>query len=71
MKRVDALNDHPIFIEALANIVVEHFKKNELTTTQLKLRCSHCVNPYCEEMRQFFTNKPNKHQKTVVQSIRL
>jgi len=55
MRRVRALNDHPIFIEALADVVVKHLVKGEKCTKQLKLRCAHCINPDCEKMRLYFT----------------
>jgi len=64
LSKNNALNDHPIFIEALANIVADHLTKKDLTTTQLQLRYAHCVNPYCEEMRNYFTIHKNKHEKT-------
>jgi len=57
LKRVNAFNDDPLFIEALADIVHTHLTKKEKSSTQLKLRCAYCVNDDCGPMKQFFTTQ--------------
>jgi len=54
MKRAESLNDHPIFIEALADIVSNHLKISSRSSKQLGLRCPHCSNLYCADMKKFF-----------------
>ena len=49
--RAASLNDHPVFIEALADIVCTHLKSNTVSSRQLSLRCPLCVNPVCDKMR--------------------
>lgn len=49
--RAASLNDHPVFIEALADIVYTHLKSNTVSSRQLSLRCPLCVNPVCAKMR--------------------
>jgi len=53
-KRVESLNDHPIFITALAELVADHLKSNSNCTTQFLLRCPGCTNEYCKESKNFF-----------------
>lgn len=55
LKRVNAFNDDPVFIDALVNLVHNHLTKKEKSSLQLKLRCAECVNEHCHEMKQFFT----------------
>ena len=52
--RAESLNDSPIFIKAMADVVKDHLAKGKKHTNQLKLRCPGCVNERCLNMRQFF-----------------
>jgi len=52
--RAESLNDSPIFIKAMADVVKEHLDKGVKHSNQLKLRCPGCVNERCLNMRQFF-----------------
>lgn len=57
VRRAESLNDSPIFIEALADIVAKHLKSGQLSTRQFGLRCPMCVNPVCASAKQFFMNQ--------------
>jgi len=46
-KRAPALNDDPLFIHALAQIVHDHISAGELYSSQYKLRCPGCENALC------------------------
>lgn len=54
IRRCESLNDSPIFIRALADIVKSHLNQNELCSKQLPLRCPKCINETCGPMKQFF-----------------
>jgi len=49
-KRVPALNDDPLFIRALAEIVAEHLRNGRLHSSQYKLRCPGCENAMCRSL---------------------
>ncbi|CAF0851567.1 unnamed protein product [Brachionus calyciflorus] len=58
IRRCESLNDNPIFLRALANIVKNHLDSNEMCSKQLSLRCPKCINEVCGPMKGFFrTNK--------------
>ena len=58
IRRCESLNDNPIFVKALADIVKTHIDSNTLCTNQLPLRCPMCINTTCAPMKYFFkTNK--------------
>ena len=57
IKRAESLNDSPIFIRAMADIVKSHLEAGVSSTEQLKLRCPMCTNEVCGHMRNFFLNK--------------
>jgi ferrochelatase len=46
-KRAPALNDDPIFITAMADIVADHLQKGELCSPQYPMRCPGCANEQC------------------------
>jgi len=54
IRRCASLNDSPLFIKAMADIVHKHLQSQRRHTTQLPLRCPGCVNASCEQMRKFF-----------------
>jgi ferrochelatase len=56
-KRVDALNDDPVFIRAMADIVKEHIDKKEIVSHQWPLRCPSCTFETCGHSRDFFTKQ--------------
>ncbi|RNA39910.1 mitochondrial [Brachionus plicatilis] len=58
IRRCESLNDNPIFLRALADIVKSHLISDEMCSKQLTLRCPKCINDVCGPMRVFFkTNK--------------
>lgn len=61
IRRAASLNDNPIFIQALADIVKDHIDAKVYCSKQLGLRCPLCVNETCEEARNFF----KKHQSNL------
>lgn len=56
MRRCKSLNDEPLFIKALANIVKNHLSSNTKTSNQFRVRCNGCTNPSCLETREYFCN---------------
>jgi ferrochelatase len=49
-KRAPALNDSPLFLRALADIVRDHLRCGERHSSQYPLRCPGCENPVCRAM---------------------
>ncbi|XP_041355226.1 ferrochelatase, mitochondrial-like isoform X2 [Gigantopelta aegis] len=62
IRRAASLNDSPVFIEALADIVKQHLDSDVLCSKQLLLRCPLCTNPVCAKMREFFANQQEIHR---------
>ncbi|CAF1049307.1 unnamed protein product [Adineta ricciae] len=60
IRRCASLNDSPLFIKAMADIVLKHMESQRHHTTQLSLRCPGCVNSSCEQMRRFFCSSTSK-----------
>lgn len=55
IRRAAAPNDHPLFIEALTDIVATHLKTDSPSISPKFLtRCPHCVNSRCHESKQWF-----------------
>ncbi|XP_059611069.1 ferrochelatase, mitochondrial [Phlebotomus argentipes] len=52
--RAAAPNDHPIFIDALTDIVAQHLKKGPKITPKFLSRCPHCVNSRCSESKNWY-----------------
>jgi len=57
LRRSSAMNDHPIFTQALADIVRAHIVSGQTCTKQLPLRCPNCVNATCGKAKEFFVNR--------------
>lgn len=55
IRRAAAPNDHPLFINALSDIVSTHLKSNQKLTPKFTMRCPHCVNPRCYESKKWYT----------------
>ncbi|KAJ3292545.1 ferrochelatase hem15 [Rhizoclosmatium sp. JEL0117] len=53
-KRVESLNDDPIFIQCLGEVVKNHLDSGALHSKQLPLRCPSCTNPKCGKTKEFF-----------------
>ncbi|KAL8603902.1 hypothetical protein ACOMHN_005122 [Nucella lapillus] len=54
IRRAASLNDNPVFLEALANIVKTHLDTGKVCSRQLALRCPMCVNATCGMAKEFF-----------------
>ncbi|XP_058800929.1 ferrochelatase, mitochondrial [Phymastichus coffea] len=54
IRRAKAPNDHPLFIEALADIVLTHMKSGRSVSPKFLNRCPHCVNQNCVDSKQWF-----------------
>jgi len=55
VRRSAALNDHPIFIKALAELVQAKLSE-AACSPQLLLRCAQCTNPVCAHSKQWFAS---------------
>ena len=49
-KRAPALNDRPLFLDGLANIVRDHLDSGALHSSQYLTRCAGCTNPQCRNI---------------------
>lgn len=54
IRRAAAPNDHPLFISAMADIVVTHLKSEQKINPKFLTRCPHCTNKNCYEAKQWF-----------------
>ncbi|XP_055315842.1 ferrochelatase, mitochondrial [Sitodiplosis mosellana] len=55
IRRAAAPNDHPLFINALSDIVSKHLKSNEKFTPKFTMRCPKCTNPRCMESKKWYS----------------
>ncbi|RKP27075.1 hypothetical protein SYNPS1DRAFT_13243 [Syncephalis pseudoplumigaleata] len=53
-KRAESLNDSPLFIDAMADIVKEHLRATPSVSKQWMLRCPGCKSDTCSKTRTFF-----------------
>lgn len=61
VKRAESLNGSPIFIQALADIALEHLRKGEKCSLQMTLRCPGCRSDRCLEQKKFFAGDQAAH----------
>ncbi|CAH1129898.1 unnamed protein product [Ceutorhynchus assimilis] len=54
IRRVPTPNDHPLFIDALVDLVKRHLKSNQAVNPKLLNRCPHCENPSCSTTKKWF-----------------
>ncbi|XP_055547063.1 ferrochelatase, mitochondrial [Wyeomyia smithii] len=52
--RAAAPNDHPLFIDALTDIVQSHLRREHSVNPKFLLRCPACVNAKCSSSKQWF-----------------
>ncbi|KAK2723518.1 ferrochelatase, mitochondrial-like [Artemia franciscana] len=52
-RRVPSLNDHPIFIKSIADVVSKHLKDEKRISNHLLLRCPMCENPKCGQTKNW------------------
>ncbi|KAL1460974.1 hypothetical protein WDU94_012908 [Cyamophila willieti] len=55
IRRAAAPNDHPLFIDALVDIVSSHLRGQTKISPKFLNRCPHCVNPKCGLAKQWFS----------------
>ncbi|KAI5706946.1 hypothetical protein M8J75_012757 [Diaphorina citri] len=55
IRRAAAPNDHPLFIDALVDIVSSHLRSKTKINPKFLNRCPHCVNPKCSQAKQWFS----------------
>ncbi len=53
--RCAAPNDHPLFVEALAEVVAAHLDSGQRATPQLLFRCPRCDNAACSKTRAWIS----------------
>lgn len=58
LTRAESMNDNPIFIRAIADLVSNHLKDYEAgkigsTSRQIMLRCPKCTNPKCGKTKEW------------------
>lgn len=49
-RRAPSLNDEPLFLDAMAEIVHEHLQRGEQCTRLYRFRCPGCTNPECRNI---------------------
>ncbi|XP_020798464.1 ferrochelatase, mitochondrial [Drosophila serrata] len=54
IRRAAAPNDHPLFIDALSNIVADHLKSEQAVNPKFLMRCPMCTNPKCRESKRWY-----------------
>lgn len=51
--RVPAANDHPLFLEGLADLIKEHLQSGETMSAQMRRRCPGCTKDNCKRTRDW------------------
>ena len=59
VKRAESLNGSKIFIQALADVALQHLQSGESCSKQMGLRCQGCVSERCLESKKFFVGQEN------------
>ncbi|XP_044738130.1 ferrochelatase, mitochondrial [Chrysoperla carnea] len=54
IRRAAAPNDHPIFIDALTDIVTQHLNGATAINPKFLTRCPHCTNDNCKKTKSWF-----------------
>ncbi|KAJ8980469.1 hypothetical protein NQ317_013222 [Molorchus minor] len=54
IRRVATPNDHPLFIQALADIVKTHLQSSIAVSPKFLTRCPHCVNINCIKSKKWY-----------------
>jgi ferrochelatase len=49
-ERAASLNDEPLFIDALADVVKTHIESGQVSTNQYRINCAYCVNRTCRSV---------------------
>lgn len=54
VKRAESLNGSEVFINALADVALQHLRCGERSSRQMALRCQGCKSERCREQKRFF-----------------
>lgn len=54
IRRAAAPNDHPLFIQALSQIVVDHLKSDRRVNPKFLMQCPKCVNSKCGHSKKWY-----------------
>lgn len=54
IRRVPAPNDHPLFIDALVDIVSSHLNGSSRISKKFLNKCPHCMNSKCHLSKEWF-----------------
>lgn len=57
VRRVESLNGSPVFIQALADVALEHLRSGLSCSRQMALTCPGCVSEKCLEQKKFFVGQ--------------
>ena len=57
IRRAESLNGSPVFIQALADIALEHLQSGMACSKQMGLRCPGCKSERCLEQKKFFAQQ--------------
>ncbi|KAF7641887.1 hypothetical protein LDENG_00269270 [Lucifuga dentata] len=57
IRRAESLNGNPLFMKALADLVLSHLRSNEPCSRQLTLTCPMCTNATCGQTKAFFSSQ--------------
>ncbi|EUB60948.1 Ferrochelatase [Echinococcus granulosus] len=60
VRRASAPNDHPLFIQGMANLVARHLRSGEVASRQFFLRCPGCTNDRCSKVRHFIAGEAER-----------
>lgn len=51
--RTPALNDHPKFLEGIADLIIDHFESRQTISAQMRRRCPGCTKDNCKRTRSW------------------
>ncbi|XP_050545027.1 ferrochelatase, mitochondrial isoform X2 [Daktulosphaira vitifoliae] len=61
IRRAAAPNDHPLFIDAISDIVSQHLRDNITVGPKFLLRCAHCCNDRCYQSKHWYSKVCNSN----------
>ena len=59
IRRAAAPNDHPIFIDAITDIVKKHLHSDQPINPKFLTRCPHCTNERCVQSKSWYASLCN------------
>ncbi|KAL7753820.1 ferrochelatase hem15 [Sorochytrium milnesiophthora] len=57
LRRAESLNDSPIFIDAMADIVKSHLASGQVVSKLMPLQCPMCTKDICRDSKDFFAQQ--------------